>query len=555
MDSLLLQLMVKELRDQIIGARVAKIHQPTPETLILRLWTGRENLRLLLAVGRQPRLHLTTGSYPNPFTPPRFCQLLRARLSRLEAIEAVPGERIVALDGSGAQGDCRLYAELFGPQGNLVLVDDGGTMVDLLYRSTAGDERVLLPGQPYQLPVPRQRHPLAGELPAPPEGDPAGFQAWLLETIVPMSPVQAAALAWQVGQGSTPQQVLMTFREHWLGETCRPGLAVLHGKEQLVPCPPAELPVRQLPGSLSEYLDARHQELRYQPGEGGLRGELQRILQRERKKLQKRLKQIEQEAAQKESFAQRRHLGELLLANLHLVQKGMSSVRVPDYAAQPPAEVEITLDPRLSPQDNAQALFKRYKKEKRGLDHVERRTAETGEELAWLDELQLALDEAVTPEDLLELAEELKSAGLYREHGNEPASRRRLPSTPSLNRTESPGGFVIVWGRNNRANDHLTTRLAAPHDFWFHVHQLPGCHLVLRRDGPGIEVPELDLRYAAALAAGYSRARQERGVTVICCQVKDVYKVKGAHPGQVNLRRFTTLQVEPTRLDDPAPTR
>lgn len=557
MDILLLETMMASLQARLAGARIAKIHQPAADTLIFRLWAGGENLRLIISVGPYPRIHLTEASYPNPYTPPRFCQLLRSRLTRLETIAQVADERIAYLEGSGPQGKVKLYVELFGTQGNLILLDEQGDIIDLLTRKQQDREgRELLPGHPYRLPKPQPRISLREQLPEIPAASNRGemFEKWLLRTVKPMSPAQAKALAWQVGQGGAAGQELEAFRRQWLHGNCQPQLVELGEERLLVACPPAGLQQEGVAQTLSEQLDALYYPLQFQGGRIADRSSLQRIVSRERKRLQKRLEKIEREGEGKASFDERRQLGDLLLANLHQVKKGMTAARVLDYTQTPPAVVIIPLDAKLTPQENAQRLFKSYKKEKRGLDHIARRSAETRAELDWIEQLQLSLDEAVTPEDLFEVAAELKQAGHYREHSSEPVSRKKIPVTPPLNQALSPHGFAILWGRNNRSNDYLSTRIAAPHDYWFHVHRQPGCHLLLKRDSAAIEVPDEDLLFAARLAAGYSRGSQEQGVEVACCQGKDVYKVKGAHPGQVNLRQFSTLRVEPLRLDNMAAT-
>lgn len=555
MDILLLEKIVDVLRGPLVGARIGKIHQPTADTLIFRLWNGRDNLRLLISVGQYPRMHLTQASYPNPFTPMRFCQLLRARLTRLVSLERISGERIACLRFDGPQGPTSLYAELFGRQGNLILVSAEGRIIDCLIRKPESAEgRALLAGQSYRLPPPLARIPLLDcSITIPAEiGCGANLQAWLLKQLSPMSPAQARFLAWQAEQSGDAATVLEEFRQRWLNGHCQPRLLEVAGEELLVPCPSEFVPSTDSPESLSVLLDKRFFPLQFQEGRIADRRELLRVLAKQRKRLRNRLANIAREGEGKAAFLEGRRLGELLLANLHRVNKGMDSVTVTDYTQDPLVEVQVPLDPRLSPQENASSLFNRYKKDRRAFDHIHRRSAETRVELEWLEQLQHNLDEAETTEDLFEVGEELKQAGLYRAPASEPSSRKKIPATPTLHQATSPHGFRILWGRNNRANDYLSTRVAAAHDYWFHVHRQPGCHLLLKRDGPTVEVPDEDLRFAAALAAGYSRARHEQSAEVVWCQAREVYKVKGARPGQVNLRRHETLRVAPRRLEEPA---
>ncbi|GAB4182815.1 MAG: hypothetical protein Tsb0017_00010 [Geothermobacteraceae bacterium] len=472
MDRNLLDAILPALNAAVANARIGKIHQPTDDTLIFRLWNGRENLRLLISTGPYARLHLTEKDYPNPFTPPRFCQLLRARITRIESLRQVNDDRIVRFDCRGPEGGCHLYVELFGRPGNAILVDAGGRIIDALVRRRAGDgERELLPGRPYVLPATQKSGPKK--------------------------------------PGEVPLDEAVDIRQ------------------------------------LSRQLDEEYYPKQFRSGQLGDRGALQQVLNRERKRLQRRLENIRREGEQKTDFNTGRHLGELLLANLHRVKKGMTDVEVDDYTSQPPNRVVIPLDPRLSPQENAEALFKRYKKDKRGLDHVARRQRETEEELAWVEQLRHDLDQAETPEELRELAAELRQAGLYRPARIEPATRRRLDNPPAVRRTRSPGGFEVLWGRNNRANDHLSHRLAAGHDYWFHAMDSPGAHVVLRRDSDRITVPEADLAFAAAIAAAQSRRKNDAAVEVMCALVRDLIRPKWGHPGQVLVPRFETVRVAP----------
>mgnify|MGYP000202234717 CR=1 FL=1 len=51
---------------------------------------------------------------------------------------------------------------------------------------------------------------------------------------------------------------------------------------------------------------------------------------------------------------------------------------------------------------------------------------------------------------------------------------------PRLWRYELPGGWVVLAGRNDRDNDHLSLKLAKANDYWFHVKGMPGSHVVLK---------------------------------------------------------------------------
>jgi len=115
---------------------------------------------------------------------------------------------------------------------------------------------------------------------------------------------------------------------------------------------------------------------------------------------------------------------------------------------------------------------------------------------------------------------------------------------------ESPDGMIVLVGRTARDNDVLSLKLAAPKDFWFHVAGESGSHVVVRNPDKLDALPRETKRFAAALAAGYSKARRGGKVAVHMARAGDVTKPRGLAPGKVHLRRFTSLHASPLRLDD-----
>jgi predicted ribosome quality control (RQC) complex YloA/Tae2 family protein len=115
---------------------------------------------------------------------------------------------------------------------------------------------------------------------------------------------------------------------------------------------------------------------------------------------------------------------------------------------------------------------------------------------------------------------------------------------------ESPDGMIVLVGRTARDNDTVSIKLAAPRDFWFHVAAESGSHVVVRNPDKLDTLPRATKRFAASLAAGYSRARHGGKVAVHMARVGDVSKPRGLAPGKVHLRRFTTVHAKPFRLDE-----
>jgi predicted ribosome quality control (RQC) complex YloA/Tae2 family protein len=110
--------------------------------------------------------------------------------------------------------------------------------------------------------------------------------------------------------------------------------------------------------------------------------------------------------------------------------------------------------------------------------------------------------------------------------------------------------MTVLVGRAARDNDVLSLRLASPRDFWFHVAGESGSHVVVRNPDNLEALPRETKKFAAGLAAGYSKARKGGKVAVHMARAGDVSKPRGLAPGKVHLRRFTTVHAGPLRLDD-----
>ena len=193
---------------------------------------------------------------------------------------------------------------------------------------------------------------------------------------------------------------------------------------------------------------------------------------------------------------------------------------------------------------DAEKFFKRYQKGVRGEKHSQRRSRETQTELEWLGQLDYQLKDTVKNSDIEEIAQELRQAGLLKDKNRLHAKRTLQPSVP--HEAVSPSGHKIFWGRNNRQNDEISTKLLKGGDLWFHAYQTPGAHVVLKIRS-GQSAAEADILYAAAIAAGYSKAREDSKVEVMVAEAKFVHKPKGGRAGLVNVLKYQTVLVDPLR--------
>lgn len=132
----------------------------------------------------------------------------------------------------------------------------------------------------------------------------------------------------------------------------------------------------------------------------------------------------------------------------------------------------------------------------------------------------------------------------------------RKPAEPDVWKYALPGGWEALAGKTDADNDILSLKTARANDLWFHVHGLPGSHVILRRlprselcsaaGGPEGETASTGLiKAAAAIAAWHSKARAAGIVPVSCTEAKNVSKPRGAKPGTVHIKREKTIKVRP----------
>ena len=214
-------------------------------------------------------------------------------------------------------------------------------------------------------------------------------------------------------------------------------------------------------------------------------------------------------------------------------------------------QIDIPLDPLKSPQQNLAAAFREYRKLRGAREHLTALTAEGEKQLDYLNSVLEELSRAETVPDLDEIRAELEKTGLLSSHRGSRADRQKKTGRkqkPAARRTgeplrfETPDGLEVLVGRTNTQNDVLTTETARRTDYWFHVKNLHGSHVILRCEG--LPPSQTALGAAAALAARYSQAAGSGKVAVDYCMVRDVKKPSGALPGKVIYTNYRTVIVD-----------
>ncbi|MGQ9805354.1 MAG: Rqc2 family fibronectin-binding protein [Chlorobiales bacterium] len=267
-----------------------------------------------------------------------------------------------------------------------------------------------------------------------------------------------------------------------------------------------------------------------------IRGQLERLIEKTKTQIQALEAQSEKNRA--EAYER---FGQLLMANLHRLEKGMNEITVENFFDG--GSIVISLDEKKSPYQNAEMYFEKAKKSRASAKVSKQRLKRAKETLVQLEQLHAELLEIKDQRAL----ERWRKANLQvlqkfllvsKEEAEKQTLFRRFQLSPN----------VEVWvGKNAKNNDLLTFKYARPNDFWLHARGVSGSHCILKSS----KQPTRDeLERAASIAAYYSSAKGSELAPVICTQKKYVRKPKGSEVGAVVIEREEVLLVKPARLSE-----
>lgn len=572
-DALFLTAVRRELESSLTGCRVDKIQQPQRDTLILSMRGAAGGGRLLLTASpNHPRVHLTSEPAENPAQPPMFCMLLRKHLTggRLVSMRQPEMERLLDLtfdctDEMGSPTQKHLILEIMGRNSNLILTAEDGRILDCLRRVDfeMSEQRQVLPGLYYHLPPTQgKQDPFAvtrDELDAllQAQTTPKRLDGWLLEHFGGFSPLVCRELAFRLtGELDTDVSELTPEEKTALAGRLHEQIAILGSAppqpvllyQEDRPWDFTCLPVTQYgdfvrqeqAASFSLLLDrfyaARDRADSIRQASQTIRKTVSNLQARAARKLENQRRELTA-TYDRERL---RRLGDILTANLYAVRRGQTKLRAADFYDPDMKEIEIPLNPAISPQQNAAKFYKDYQKAKNAEKFLTEQIAKGEQELVYLASVLDALTRAESARDLQDIRAELVSGGYLRE--TDRRKRMKLPQSRPM-RFVSTDGFLILVGRSNRQNDELTTKLAAKSDIWLHVQKIPGSHVIIETNGR--VPPDRTVTEAMQLAAYYSQARDGQNVPVDYTPVKFVKKPAGAKPGMVIYTTYQTAVVTP----------
>ncbi|MBQ8596075.1 MAG: NFACT family protein [Oscillospiraceae bacterium] len=576
LDGITLSMLKNELSEKLIGARIDKIHQPSKEELVISLrWNGGNGKILISASASAPRIHFTESSVDNPKNPPMFCMLMRKHLSgaKLVEIEQFGLERMLHLSFATYNefGDpviIKLAVEIMGRHSNIMLIGPDGKIIDAIKRVTAdmSSVRQVMPGMTYVFPPAQNKMntldvdcmELVSRLK---NGRDIPLSKALMENLDGVSPIVCREISDIVTGGFDTKAHDLSDGECEKLEACLEKIAesIKTGKaspymvieENGHPLDFTFIKVNQYGDameirkfdSFSAMLDKFYSERSGADRMKQRSNDLFKFVVNLADRISRKLDVQRQELARSTERDILRVKGELIHANLWMLEKGMTSVVLENYYdnCKP---LEVKLDPRLSPNQNAQHYFSEYRKADTA-ERMLRQFIEKGEaELSYIESVFDLLSRARTDDEVIAIREELVAQGYLKNHRKNNQKPVKLAPKEYL----SSDGFKILCGRNNIQNDKLTFKDSRKNDIWLHTQKIHGSHTVIVTEGR--EVPETTIQQAAIVAAYNSKARESSLVPVDYTEIKNVKKPSGSAPGKAVYEHYKTAYVRPAQFEN-----
>lgn len=487
-DGLFIHNLLKETKDDIIGKRINRFYTVNDTDFLLVL-SNKKSLFITLNPNN-PYFSFTNEKLlqSNSFLTNYIKKHLEGSI--IKNISQYNNDRIIILDldatdDFGYKKEYKIIVELTGKNGNFVITDENYIITEALRKSYLTDERIIQVKVKYEFLQSGKENP---------------FNHINDQNIL---------CAFEGISKATNNEILEYGLKDVLTRDIKPVL--IKGDKTHFYC--FDLLTidgeRQFFNSLSELLEFYYTTLNKENKKSNDQkiayNHVNKTLIKLRNKLEKQENEL-QEAINNTSLEQ---IADLLAANIHLVKPYQESITVENfYNNNEP--ITIPINTKISINENINYYYDKCKKNKRAIEIIQRTIEETKNDILYYEDLLSQLSFTST-NDLKELMVEV---GIRKPS--------KLKQKPHILKYTLKDGSIVLVGKNNIQNNYLTHTLAQKNDYFFHVKNAPGSHVILKG-----ELTKENIEIAGAIASYYSKLNTGINVCVDYTQVKWVKKVKG----------------------------
>lgn len=557
-DALTLSVLCQELNDVLIGGKITKIYQPERDEIILFIFNKQTYKLLISSNAGVNRIHITEMPTDNPKTAPSFCMLLRKHLTNatIMRISQMPFERVLEFDLQvndelGYKKNMKLIFELTGKTSNVILTDADYVICDSIKHlpQDLDSKRIIMSGAKYAFFSPQNKI-LPFDLPRVREfltNCNTPLRKTLPEVLLGVSQSTVNEILYKIDENdhtivnhSLVVDRIAQYRANL--EHKRPNVVLRDGN----PIDANPFDYNSVAGEkiFFETLNRAHDYYYFLLDKtqraASKAKSISTVVKNAISRTEKKLAIQRQSVLEAENRERYKHMGDLILSNIWQIKQGSQRLICHDYETG--EEVTIELDKQLTPQQNAQAYYKKYRKLKSSAEHNGKLIEENEKLLEYLTTIKASLKYSVESDDLQQIRNELIELGLIREK-QQGKKKLDAPMKPLRYDVE---GYAVYVGKNNAQNNYVTFKLARPDDVWLHTQKIHSSHVVIVND-KNEAVPDSVIVKAAEICAYYSQANDGSKIAVDYTLRRNVKKPNKAPLGFAVYESYQTILVNPDR--------
>ena len=563
-DGIVTQAITHELKNDLIGGKIDKIHQPDKNTILLGIYSNSIHYALNICIdAHNCRINLTTNSKENPLVAPNFCMLLRKHLigGKISTIEMYGLERLVKINietiNEFNEIEIKsLIIELMGKHSNIILINDKNIIIDSLRHIFATDTiyRDILPSRTYSFPssekldytkisdiysIFQDNLNLSVE----------EFSKLFVNTFNGFSLLFVKSALEKCNITTINKENLLKLQKYINNILTFPNnlyFTEVYKNNKLSDFTLSlgnDITIEKF--YLNKFIDNFYFSRETEETFNNCKNNALKLVTDSQKKLLNRLNSINNKLKDCEERDKYRLYGELITSNLYkLTNTHTDYVELENYYDNNNL-IKIPLDKKYSPSINAKHYFKKYNKLKNALQIVSVQKAETENELNYIDSIIFEIDLASSTKELQEILDEI-SENLIKKNVSQKKKNTKNLKKKKQEKQYSPlhfniDNFDVYVGKNNKENDWLTFTFANKNDIWLHTKDIQGSHVILKNSGQNVS--DDILVKCAKLAVEHSKAKFSSNVPVDYCKVQYVKKPNGAKPGMVIFTNNKTISV------------
>ena len=564
-DGIVTQAITHELKNDLIGGKIDKIHQPDKNTIVLGIYSNSVHYALNICIdAHNCRINLTTNSKPNPLVAQNFCMLLRKHLisGKISNIEMYGLERLVKIDIETINDFNEieiksLIIELMGKHSNIILINNKNIIIDDSRHIYATDTiyRDILPSRTYSFPTSEKLdytkisdiysifqdnlNLSVEEFPKLFANTFTGFSLSFVKSslekcnITTINKENLLELQKYINNILTfPNNLYFTevYKNNKLSDfTLSLGNDITVEKFYL-----------------NKFIDNFYFSRETEETFNNYKNNALKLVADSQKKLLNRLNSINNKLKDCEERDKYRLYGELITSNLYkLTNTHTDYIELENYYDNNNL-IKIPLEKKYSPNINAKHYFKKYNKLKNALQIVSLQKSETETELNYIESIIYEIESASSVTEIQEILDEISENLIIKKKQHSKKQNAKTSKKKKLEKQYSPlhfniDNFDVYVGKNNKENDWLTFTFANKNDIWLHTKDIQGSHVIIKT--LGLNISDDTLVKCAKLAVEHSKAKFSSNVPVDYCKVQYVKKPNGAKPGMVIFTNNKTISV------------